>query len=125
MEEYDLRKYLGRSYETYNCLDLVKEFYKDFFNLEVKNYYEGSVPDRRQVESLIITNRGDFQKVEGPPKFGDLVVIKLYGIECHLGVVIKGTKFIHSAKNIGSNIDRLERYHKIIAGYYRHRELTA
>jgi hypothetical protein len=123
----DLKKYIGRPYETYNCLDLVKEFYMDFFGLEVKNYFEGSVPGRNEVSSLIATNKGDFEEVKNwkDIKFGDIVVIRLYGIECHLGVVVEGTKFLHSAKNIGSNMDRLERYHRLIAGYYRHRELPA
>lgn len=125
--DVDLKKYIGRSYDTYNCLDLVKEFYKDFFGLEVKNYFDGLVPDRKEVSSLIETNRGDFVEIKSKRdiKFGDIVVIRLYGLECHLGVVIAGTKFLHSAKNIGSNIDRLERYERLIAGYYRHREAGA
>ena len=120
----DLKKYIGRDYATYNCLDLVKEFYMDFFGLEVKNYFDGPVPDRKEVSSLINTNLGDFVEIKNRKeiKFGDIVVIKLYGIECHLGVVIEGTKFLHSAKNIGSNMDRLEKYDRLIAGFYRHRE---
>lgn len=123
--EIDLKKYIGRGYDTYNCLDLVKEFYMDFFGLEVKNYFDGGVPDRKEVSSLIETNRGDFIEIKNKRdiKFGDIVVIRLYGLECHLGVVVEGTKFLHSAKNIGSNMDRLERYDRLIAGYYRHREV--
>ncbi len=121
-----LKKYIGRDYETYNCLDLVKEFYKDLFGLDVKNYYEGPVPNRREVQSLIVTNRGDFIEIpRAERKFGDLVLIKLYGIECHIGVVVDASRFLHSAKHIGSNIDRLERYSKLISGYYRHREVPA
>lgn len=120
----NMKKYIGRSYEELNCLDLVKEIYKDFFNLEVKNYYEGEIPKREEVQSLIITNRGDFVKIDGPTKFGDLVVIRLYGIECHLGVVLSGTMFIHSARRIGCNMDRLERYSRQISGIYRHREVA-
>lgn len=119
-----LRKYIGRRYEDYNCFDLVKEFYKDHYDLELKNYFEGGpVPSRQDVESLVITNKGDFVKV-GKPEFGDIVIIKLYGLECHMGVYIEGGKFLHSARNIGSLLDRSERYHKMIAGYYRHRELN-
>ncbi len=123
MEMPDLKKYVGRRYEDYNCLDLVKEFYKEFFNLEIKNYFDGAVPGRGEVQSLINTNRGDFVRVD-VPQFGDLVVIRVHGLECHLGVVVQGTKFLHSAEKIGSNIDRLERYNKLIAGYYRHREVS-
>jgi cell wall-associated NlpC family hydrolase len=124
--DFDLRRYIGHSYEEMNCLQLVQEFYHHEFGLEIQNYFEGEVPDRQDVEVLIKSNKGKF--IEVPPKeiqYGDIVVIKLYGIECHLGVVIAGTKFLHSAKNIGSNIDRLERYARLIVGYYRHSEATA
>lgn len=117
-----LLKYIGRPYEKYNCFDLVKEFYADNFGLELKNYFEGPVPTPKEVETLIVTNKGEFLKVEGKPMFGDIVVIKLYGLECHIGVCIDASRFLHSAKKIGSNMDRLERYSKMIAGYYRHKE---
>lgn len=117
-----LRKYIGRSYEQYNCFDLVREFYEDNFGLEIKNYWEGPAPERKQVASLIITNKGDFVKVEDAPKYGDIMIIRLYGVECHVGVYIENGRFLHSARNIGSIIDRVERYNKMIAGYYRHRE---
>ncbi len=118
----DLKKYIGKGYEDYNCFDLVKEFYKDKFDLDLHHYFEGDVPQRKDIESLIVTNKGDFVPVS-TPEFGDIVVVKLYGIECHIGVCIGGGKFLHSARNIGSLMDRLERYNKMIAGYYRHRGL--
>lgn len=116
----ELRKYIGRSYDKYNCFDLVKEFYKDHFSLDLKNYWEGKAPDRTEVESLIVTNKGDFIKVE-KPEFGDLIVIKFHGLECHIGVYVGNNRFLHSARGIGSLMDRIERYSKMIAGYYRHR----
>lgn len=118
----NLFKYIGKSYDTYNCFDLVKDFYADNFGLDIKNYFEGGeVPGRKEVESLIISNKGDFVKITDRPIFGDIVVIKLYGLECHIGVCIDGNRFLHSIKNSGSVIDRLERYHRMIAGFYRHR----
>lgn len=122
-----LKKYIGRDYEKYNCLDLVKEFYLDFFGLTIKEYYEGGTPDRREVESLINTNRGDFERVDdsGERKFGDLIVIKLYGIECHIGVYIENGMFLHSGRTVGSHIDRVSKYEHLVAGFYRHREIPA
>lgn len=117
-----LRKYIGRDYATYNCFDLVKEFYKDQFQLDLKEYFEGDVPERKEVESLIISNKGKFISVSDKPVFGDIVVIKFYGVECHIGVVIGGGKFLHSARGIGSLLDKLDRYSNMIAGYFRHRE---
>lgn len=124
MNKVDLKKYIGKNYEDYNCFDLVKEFYLDHYGIDIKNYFEGgTVPNRRGVSALIISNKGYFVEVK-EPQFGDVVTIKLYGIECHIGVVIHGGLFLHSSKGIGSNADRLSRYSKMIAGYYRHRELA-
>ncbi len=117
----NLSKYVGRGYEDYNCFDLVKEFYKDQFGLELKNYYEGDTPDRKETTSLIVSNKGDFVAVD-TPQFGDIIVIRLYGLECHLGVCVDRSHFLHSARHIGSLLDRTERYSKMIAGYFRHQE---
>ena len=121
--DYDLAKYVGRPYENFNCLDLVKEFYLDVFNIKVDNYYDGPVPSPSEVQTLIASNKGEFVQVEmADVTFGDIVVIRLRGMDCHIGVFIEGGKFIHSAKTTGSNIDRLSRYRNMISGYYRHRK---
>ncbi len=124
--EINLTKYIGRSYESCDCIALVKEFYKDHFNLDLKNYYEGPAPDRAATASLIQTNLGAFFEVHSvDKKLGDLVFIKIRGIESHIGIVIDHLRFLHSAKTVGSNIDRLSRYSKLITGFYRHREIGA
>lgn len=118
----NLSKYIGRDYKKYNCFDLVKEFYVDNFSIDLSHFYEGEiVPDRNTVSTLIVSNKGDFFEV-AEPEFGDIVVLKLFGIECHMGIIISKEKFIHSAEKIGSNVDSLHRWKKMIAGYYRHRE---
>lgn len=122
------KKYIGRDYEKNNCLDLVKELYKDFFDLEIKDYTGGRQDiDRREVESLIHTNRGDFVRVKDEDKkeFGDIVVIKLYGIECHIAMYIGHDCILHTGRVVGSHIAKLDKYRHLIAGFYRHREKTA
>lgn len=119
----DLSKYIGREYEKYNCLDLVKEFYSDQFNLCIKNYFEGDVvPDRKEIDCLIKTNKGEFTEIVAMPKFGDIVVINLYGYASHLGVYVGNGQFLHSLKRVGSCLDNISRYSKMIEGFYRHQE---
>lgn len=113
--------YIGKPYETYNCFDLVRDFYKDQFDIDLSNYYDGGVvPPRKEVETLIVSNKGDFVKVD-EPEFGDVVVIALYGLECHIGVCVGGGNFLHSRRGTGSTMEKLERYAKMNAGYYRHK----
>jgi hypothetical protein len=118
----DLSKYIGREYERYNCFDLAKEFYLDIYGLELKNYFEGPVPSRKDIESLVITNKGDFIQVE-KPEFGDLVIIKLFGYSSHMAIYIGEGKIIHSMKKVGSGMESLAKYSKMVDGFYRHREL--
>lgn len=118
----NLSKYVGKSYNTYNCFDCAKHFYREEFGIELKDYFEGPVvPDRKTIECLVISNKGDFERVE-KPKFGDLIVIRLYGYASHIGIYIGEGKFLHSLRNVGSCIDTLSRYEKMVEGYYRHRE---
>lgn len=122
MDDVSYRKYIGRDYKVYDCFALVKEFYKDQFGLDLSPYYTGVEQlSRVDIQSLVVSNKGDFVRVD-EPKFGDLVIIRLYGLECHIGVCLNKSQFLHSARVIGSTMDRLERYSKMIAGYYRHRE---
>lgn len=116
-------RYVGRDYEKYNCFDLVKEFYQNELGLTLSNYFEGEVvPNRKEIECLIKTNKGDFERVD-VPQFGDIVVINLYGYSSHIGVCLDRIKFLHSMKKVGSCLDTLQRYSKMIEGFYRHREI--
>lgn len=117
------KRYIGRPYEECNCFDLVKEFYMEFFELDLNHYFNGPVvPDKMEIESLIVSGKGDFVKVDGEPEFGDIVVIKMFGIECHIGVVAFGGSFIHSVRKTGSVAEKLSKYKNMIAGFYRHRQ---
>ena len=117
----NLKKYVGREYEGYNCFDLVKEFYEDQFEICLGQYWESNqpIPDRSTIESLIVSKKGNFKKVV-KPEFGDIVVIKLYGLECHIGVMVNHVQFLHSARGAGSHLSRIDKYEKLIAGFYRH-----
>lgn len=118
----NLVRYVGRDYEKYNCFDLAKEFYAVEFNLSLKNYFEGEVvPNRKEIECLVKTSTGDFNKVD-EPVFGDIIVINLYGYASHIGIYLGEGRFLHSVRKIGSCMDSITRYSKMIEGYYRHQE---
>jgi cell wall-associated NlpC family hydrolase len=116
--ERNLSHYIGRNYEQVNCWDLVREFYLKEFGIELRQYYGKDLTSTEQ-QSLILSNRGSFTKV-ADPQFGDLMLLKLYGIECHIGIFIGEGKFLHSIKTTGSVLDSLDRYKHLISGYYRH-----
>lgn len=112
-------KLVGVPYETMNCWDLAKIFYRDAFGIELKHYYED--PDNRlATQNLIYTNKSEFLKVD-TPSYGDIVIMKVKGIESHIGIYIGEGLMLHTTKATGSVIDRTERWVKTIVGYYRPR----
>lgn len=117
----NIAKYIGKPYEEYNCFDLVKEFYLDLFGLDLKHFYEGrAVPERKEIESLIVSNKGDFEKVE-QAEFGDIIVVNLYGYSCHIGIYLYENLMLHTIRGVGSCIEPIKKYEKMIEGYYRHK----
>lgn len=114
---------IGIPYEHKNCWELVKQFYSDILKIGLKHYVEGTPDERERVKSLIFTNMGDFQKVDSPI-FGDIVILKIYGIECHIGVYVGEGMILHTTKGTGSHLDRLQRWSKVVVGFYRAREVV-
>lgn len=113
----DMTKLVGVAYEKMDCFQLVKRFYQEALDTEVFN----AIPygeDNWERSVLIHTHKNKFVEVP-TPKYGDIVVIKIHGLECHLGVVLEGNRFLHTTKKTGAVIDQLGRWRKLIAGYYR------
>ena len=115
-----MKNLIGISYEDANCFELVRRFYKQELGIELKSYFDGPVPERSDAAKLVYTSKGDFAEVkEGPRKFGDILLIKLYGIECHIAVYVGEGRMLHSTRGSGSVIDRTSKWDKMIAGTFR------
>lgn len=109
---------IGIPYEQKDCYALAVAFYKDVLGVELKNYYTDIPESQIESSNLIYSSLGDFKKVE-VPEFGDLVVIRLKRIESHIGIYVGEDKMLHSFKNVGSNIEGISKYRRMITGYFR------
>jgi len=107
---------IGIPYSDKNCWDLPRAFYKDVLGVELKKYYENDISPSTS-SNLIFSNAGDFARTIDP-KFGDLITIKIRGIECHLAIFINKDQILHTNKKTGSVIDRKNKWEKVITGYY-------
>lgn len=119
----NLSQYVGISYEVKNCLEIIQFFYKQEFDIEIRNFFDGPMPDPEKVEALIVSNKGTFVKVQDP-MYGDILTVNLRGLTCHLGVYVGQKKFLHSRKEVGSCIEPLKKYQRLVEGFYRHQELA-
>lgn len=114
---------IGIPYKQMNCFQLAQAFYRDVLGKDLKHYCDVIPKERTDIQNLIFSNVGDFEKVESP-QFGDIVIMKIYGLESHIGIFIDADRILHASENNGSILDRAFRWKTLISGYYRLRENT-
>jgi cell wall-associated NlpC family hydrolase len=111
-------KLIGTPYEVLDCWGIAREFYIMEFGIELGRYYEEIPNDRDIARDLIYTNKGDFKKVL-VPAFGDIILIKLFGVESHIAVYLGEGKILHTSKHHGCYIDNLSKWEKLVTSFYR------
>ena len=121
IQEYSkvLASLVGTPYTELDCWGVVRELYKRCFDIELNNYYDLPPNDIHKANKLIYTNKGDLIKVEGEPEFGDIILIFLFGVECHIAAYIGDGKILHTNQNSGCMIDKYSRWERRISGVYR------
>lgn len=116
----DYSKLLGTPYSDKDCWGIVVEFYKVVFDIELNRYYQDIPTSRDNVKNLIYSNMGDFTQVEEKDKqLGDVMVIKVFGVESHIAVYLGDDSMLHTTIHSGCVIDRVLRWKHLIVGYYR------
>lgn len=120
----DFSKLIGVPYEKLDCWGIVVEFYKIVFNKTLKSYYD-EVPKSRDIaRSLVYSSMKDFEEVTDR-KFGDIILIKLYGVESHIAVYLGSGKILHTSEHSGCIIENIARWEKLIVGFYRAKDDSA
>lgn len=119
-ESFELVKYIGLPYEEFNCWELCVKFYNEIFDVELKHYCEGPQgrEDAEKLKNLIYTNKGEFSKTDSP-RFGDIILFRVFGVESHIGIFITDRIFLHTRRTTGSVLDNLTLWSKRVVGYYQ------
>lgn len=114
-----LRKFVGIPYEKTDCYELVQSFYKEFFNINLTTLYGKIRPTKEETQKLVDQEKhSNFIEVT-KPQFGDIILISIRGLTCHIGLYIDETHFLHSRSGVGSSLDRVSTWEKRFKGYYR------
>ena len=111
-------KLIGEPYEKYNCWQIAKEFYRIVYGIELLHAFDNFPEDKEEIKHLIYSNMGSFEKVD-TPQFGDIILLKIRGIESHIAVYLEKGMFIHTSKGTGCVLDRVSVWGKVIVGFYR------
>lgn len=116
----DYSKLIGIPYETLDCWGIVREFYKIVFNIELRAYYEIVPETREMAKSIVYNSMADFIEVNDRV-FGDIFLIKIFGVESHIAVYLGNGTMLHTSKHSGCIIEKVARWEKLIVGTYRAR----
>ena len=112
---------IGIPHSQANCFEIVALFYLQEFAIDLSNLNTEiiSIKQREKISSLIESNKGPFVRVD-EPQYGDIMTMKINGIESHVGVYVGAGRFLHSYnEELGSCIDHLKRWGSRVTGYYR------
>lgn len=111
-------KLIGTPYSEKDCWGIVVEFYRLQFKIELNQYYQDIPKDRDASKAMVYSNIGDFYSVSDRA-FGDIFLVKLYGVECHIAIYLGEGLMLHTTNHSGCVIDRVARWEKLIVGTYR------
>ena len=113
-----ISKMIGTSYSKMDCWSIVREFYSIQFGKELRAYYDTVPETRDKARALVLNSMKDFEEVKAPI-FGDIILIKLFGIESHIAVYLGEGLMLHTSEHSGCIIERSARWEKLVVGYYR------
>lgn len=103
-----------------DCWDIVKAFYTEVLEINIH-----ITPPKHHLEieesaPMISSYLGQVEKIATSEcKFGDILLLRIFGIPAHLGIYLNSTQIIHTQKRVGCAIDRLSRWERLIEGCYR------
>lgn len=116
----------GRDEQTgLDCWGLVRLFYLEQFGIDLPSHterYESSEA-RSQTAELVAHETSRAWRSVSVPRYGDVVALSTLGRPFHVGVVLDGSRFLHTLNpEQGAVIDTLRSpsWAKRIEGYYRH-----
>jgi cell wall-associated NlpC family hydrolase len=113
----------GRGHDGLDCWGMVHVVYREVFHREVPPYAEYA--DAYDIEEVGALVRGEIVtrwREVSPEQLGDVLLLRVRGQPCHVGVVVASGKFLHSFEGTQSCIERYDnlKWRRRILGFYRY-----
>lgn len=115
------KQYIGTPYEVLDCWGVVKSFYDEVLDIPIQMAGPDTPLGPDAAEPMIKALAGAFSEVPADAyKFGDILLLRLFGRPVHLGIYLSETQILHTHKATGCIIDRFSRWERMIEGCYRY-----
>lgn len=114
-------KLIGIPYSKLDCWGLCLRFYKNH-GVDLPSYYRFRPENDNQSENLIEKAKPDYMSIKiNDRAYGDLVLMNVAGYNCHVGVLVKGDKILHTLKHFDSVLSPFKKWQARVVGIYRPR----
>lgn len=120
----------GRGPDAFDCWGLVAAVVAERWGLELPSHageYE-TAADRHDLAAVVAGGQSEWTEISpAAARVGDVVVLRLAGAECHVGLVVAPGWFLHSLRGCDSVIESWEHaaWRNRLAGVWRHAEIQA
>lgn len=86
--------------------------------MELPSYYTDKPLGNTNIHGEIVSHISEYENVE-IPRFGDIVLINIYGVPTHVGIYLDNENILHTTETTGTVVDKMSRWRSRIVGYYR------
>lgn len=114
----------GRDKDGLDCWGLVRLIYKEQYQIDLPSFTENYESDEKQkMEQLLAFGKEGWEKVD-TPTIGDVVLLRILGLNVHVGVIVSPNQFIHVREATNTTIERFDTgiWKHRIEGFYRYVE---
>jgi cell wall-associated NlpC family hydrolase len=114
----------GRTRAGYDCAGLLLDAYREVYGIELPtftNRYE-DLRDRAAIAAVINEQRDQWRPViAGQERPGDAILLRIFGLPIHVGLVIARGQFLHAIEGLGVCLEdyRLIQWRRRVLGFYR------
>lgn len=114
---------LGRTRAGLDCWGMVYLVYSEVFRQQIPPYADYA--DAYDIEEVSALVRGEIVtrwREVSPEQLGDVILLRVRGEPCHVGVVVARGKFLHSFEGTRSCVERYDnlKWCRRILGFYRY-----
>ena len=110
---------IGIPYGEMDCWGVVREFYRMEKGILLESYYDAVPATKFDARDLVRSHIGEFDKVEKPEEYGDILLIRMLGVESHIAVYLGKGKILHTSIATGCIVDKLSKWERMVTGVFR------
>lgn len=120
----------GRTREGYDCAGLMLAAYREVFGLELPPWTDRyrDLLDRDGIAALVNEQREAWRPIlAGHERPGDTILLRIFGMPIHVGLVIAPGLFLHATESLGVCVEdyRSIMWRRRVLGFYRPQALEA